>query len=44
MSDSQNDHPPASAAAQAPRTWDFTETLFVALVAYAVYGVTSWLA
>ena len=30
-------------AARVPRTWDFTETTFVALVAYAVFGLTSWL-
>jgi CAAX protease family protein len=41
---SQNGLPPVSAAARTPKTWDFMETLFVALVAYAVYGVTSWLA
>jgi uncharacterized protein len=44
MPDPQNDHLPASARGQAPRTWDFMETLFVALVAYAVFSVTGWLA
>jgi membrane protease YdiL (CAAX protease family) len=38
------DNRPASAAARAPRTWDFMETLFVALAAYAVFGITGWLA
>jgi len=28
----------------APKTWDFMETLFVALVAYAAFSVTGWLA
>jgi len=37
MIDPENDNRPALAAARAPRTWDFMETLFVALVAYAVY-------
>ena len=37
MTDPQHDNRPASAAARMPRTWDFMETLFVALVAYAVY-------
>lgn len=30
--------------AQVPKTWDFMETTFVALVAYGVLGLTSWLA
>lgn len=37
MVDPQDNNQPASAAARPPRTWDFMETLFVALVAYAVY-------
>src|SRR5215475_13122407 len=37
MSDHHNSHPPVTAKARAPKTWDFMETLFVALVAYAVY-------
>jgi membrane protease YdiL (CAAX protease family) len=44
MSDSQNSDPPVSAAVRTPKTWDFMETLFVALVAYAVYGLMTWLA
>jgi CAAX protease family protein len=37
MIDPQDINPPDSATVRAPRTWDFTETLFVALIAYAVY-------
>jgi membrane protease YdiL (CAAX protease family) len=44
MSDPHNSDPPVTAKARAPKTWDFMETLFVALVTYAVYGVTSWFA
>ena len=44
MLDPQNNDPTISATTRVPKTWDFMETLFVALVAYAVYGVTSWLA
>src|SRR5690349_9246496 len=44
MIDPQNASPPTSAPARAPRTWDFMETLFVALVAYAVYEGTDPLA
>src|SRR5262245_6111843 len=40
MSDSQNSDPPVSAAGRTPKTWDFMETTFVALVAYAVFGLT----
>ena len=34
---------PVLLATRAPKTWDFMETTFVALVAYAVSGLTSWL-
>ena len=44
MSDFQNSNQPVSVKTRTPKTWDFTETLFVALVAYAVYNVTAWLA
>lgn len=37
MSDPQNRNPPTTTKARTPKTWDFMETLFVALVAYAVY-------
>src|SRR5690242_21680449 len=37
MTDPQNSNPPVWAKAPAPKTWDFMETLFVALVAYAVH-------
>jgi membrane protease YdiL (CAAX protease family) len=37
MSDSYNSNRPVTTKARAPKTWDFMETLFVALVAYAVY-------
>src|SRR5207237_630949 len=37
MSDPQNCNPPVTTKTRAPKTWDFMETLFVALVAYAVY-------
>ena len=30
-------------AARVPRTWDFMETTFVALLAYAVYGLAAGL-
>jgi uncharacterized protein len=43
MPDPQNSNPPGSPAAQAPRTWDFMETTFVALIAYAVFGLTGGL-
>jgi membrane protease YdiL (CAAX protease family) len=43
MLDSQNDNPPVSATARPPRTWDFMETTFVALIAYAVFGLTAGL-
>jgi membrane protease YdiL (CAAX protease family) len=39
MSDS-HDNPPA-AGVQSPKTWDFMETTFVALVAYAVFILTA---
>lgn len=43
MTESQNGDPVASTAMGVLRTWDFMETLFVALVAYAVYSATGWL-
>lgn len=43
MLDSNDRNRPVSVAARAPRTWDFMETTFVALVAYGVFGLTSWL-
>lgn len=44
MPDSNDGRRPVSVAAQASKTWDFMETTFVALVAYAIFGLTSWLA
>jgi len=41
MPDSQNNNSPISAAARPPKTWDFMETTFVALIAYAVFGLTA---
>jgi uncharacterized protein len=41
MLDPQKDNPPF--ALRAPRTWDFMETTLVALIAYAVFGLTAWL-
>jgi len=43
MSDPHN-NPPVMAKSPAPKTWDFMETLFVAMIAYAVFSVTGWLA
>lgn len=43
MSDPHENNPPVTANARAPKTWDFMETTFVALVAYAVFGVAGWL-
>jgi CAAX protease family protein len=43
MSDPHN-NPPVTAKSPAPKTWDFMETLFVAMIAYAVFSVTGWLA
>jgi uncharacterized protein len=43
MLDSSERKRPVSVAARPPRTWDFMETTFVALVAYAVFDLTSWL-
>ena len=40
MSDPHNSHPPVTAKTRAPKTWDFMETTFVALIAYAVFGLT----
>lgn len=43
MSDLQNAVPPAAGSAPEPRTWDFMETLFVALIAYGVHIVAAQL-
>lgn len=43
MSDPHN-NPPVTAKSPAPKTWDFMETLFVAMIAYAVFSVMGWLA
>jgi len=43
MLDSNDRKRPVSVAARPPKTWDFMETTFVALVAYAVFDLTSWL-
>ena len=43
MLDSNDRKRPVSVAARAPKTWDFMETTFVALVAYAVFSLTGWL-
>jgi len=40
MSDLQNSNQPVSATSRAPKTWDFMETTFVALIAYAVLVLT----
>jgi hypothetical protein len=42
MSNSQNSGRPA-ATARSPRTWNFVETTFVALIAYAVFALTGGL-
>ena len=44
MLDLRDRNRPSSVTAQAPRTWDFMETTFAALVAYGVYGLVSGLA
>lgn len=41
MLDLRDRNRPSSVTAQAPRTWDFMETTFAALVAYGVYGLVS---
>jgi uncharacterized protein len=43
MTDRHNSNPPVTAKARSPKTWDFMETTFVALVAYAVFGLTAGL-
>jgi membrane protease YdiL (CAAX protease family) len=43
MPDSNDRRRPVSVAARVPRTWDFMETTFVALLAYAVYGLAAGL-
>jgi len=43
MLDLQDRNRPVSLAARVPKTWDFMETTFVALIAYAVFGLTSGL-
>jgi membrane protease YdiL (CAAX protease family) len=40
MSDPHNSNPPVTTKARAPKTWDFMETTFVALIAYAVFSLT----
>jgi uncharacterized protein len=37
----QNNGSPPSAGARQPKTWDFMETTLVALIAYAVFGLTA---
>ena len=44
MFEPEGARPPAAASVRPPRTWDFMETLFVALLADAVYFVTATLA
>src|SRR3954452_5102722 len=43
MQDFRDRNRPISPATQLPKTWDFMETTFAALVAYAVFDLTSWL-
>jgi hypothetical protein len=40
MSSRQNNDQPVSATSRTPKTWDFMETTFVALLAYAVLVLT----
>ena len=40
MPDPHNSNPPVTAKARTPKTWDFMETAFVALVVYAVFTLT----
>ena len=44
MQDSRERNRPVALTTQVPRTWDFMETTFAALVAYGVYGLASGLA
>jgi CAAX protease family protein len=44
MSESPNSDLPVSATVRPPKTWDFMETTFVVLIAYAVFGLTAGLA
>ena len=44
MSNHPNGNPPVTARARPPKTWDFMETTFVALIAYAVFSFVSGLA
>src|SRR5262245_51900884 len=41
MAAPQNSNQPVSATSRAPKTWDFMETAFVALIAYAVFTLTA---
>jgi membrane protease YdiL (CAAX protease family) len=40
MLEFRDSDPPVTAKARAPKTWDFMETTFVALIAYAVFTLT----
>jgi len=44
MQDSRDRNRPVALTAQVPKTWDFMETTFAALVAYGVFGLVSDLA
>ena len=41
MSDTHNSNRPATGKPRSPKTWDFMETTFVALIAYAVFLLTA---
>lgn len=41
MSDTYNSNRPAAGKPRSPKTWDFMETTFVALIAYAVFLLTA---
>jgi membrane protease YdiL (CAAX protease family) len=43
MLDSNDRNRPVSVGARVPKTWDFMETTFVALVGYGVFVLTGWL-
>ena len=43
MQDSNDRNRAVSVAERVPKTWDFMETTFVALVAYGVFSLTGWL-
>src|SRR5689334_20433622 len=44
MSNRHNSNSPVTAKSRPPKTWDFMETTFVALIAYAVFSFVSGLA